>query len=144
MDKQIEDIKRSHPSQFYKRVKKLGARLGECQNSTFTLPRHSANNLTELEAAEEIAKHFSTLSKEFPPIDEDRLPERVQKKMKEPGVMEEAPVIEAFQVYENMKKRKAKTASVPGDLPPKLKKEFSVELAEPASDIFNSINRTGQ
>ena len=144
VEKQIDDIKRSNPSQFYKRVKKLGARLGECQSSTFTLPKHSSNNLTELEAAEEIAKHFSTISKEFPPIDEDRLPERVQTKVKKTGVMEEAPVIEAFQVYENMKKRKVKTSSVPGDLPPKLKKEFSVELAEPAADIFNSINRTGQ
>ena len=42
------------------------------------------------------------------------------------------------------KKRKFKLSSIPGDIPPKLKREFYVELATPVANIFNSITTAGE
>ena len=57
--------------------------------------------------------------------------------------MKNAPVIQPEEVYEKFKKRKFKRSSVPNDVPPILKREFGPELASPAADIFNSINKSG-
>ena len=46
-------------------------------------------------------------------------------------------------VFEKLKKRGFKPSSVPGDIPAKLKSEFSPELAGPVANIFNSITRSG-
>ena len=42
------------------------------------------------------------------------------------------------------KRRKKKSSVIPGDLPPRIKKEFQLEIAEPITDIFNSITHTGE
>ena len=100
-------------------------------------------NLQPDVAAERIAQHFSTISKEFPPIDAYSLPQRVKEKIFHPEVSKSAPHIEEFEVYEMFKKRGFKQSSVPGDIPSILKKEFSAEIAVPASKIFNSITKSG-
>ena len=100
-------------------------------------------NFDFVAAAEQIAQHFSAISKEYPPIDPQKLPERVQKKIFHPDVALEAPVLEDYQVYEKLKKRKMKSSSVPGDIPTKLKKEFLPEFSGPAATIFNSITKSG-
>ena len=43
-----------------------------------------------------------------------------------------------------MQERKGSTASVPGDLPPKIRKEFSPFIATIATDVFNNITQTGE
>ena len=40
-----------------------------------TLPKHLELNLEDKEATESIAKHFRTISQEFPPISSNTLPE---------------------------------------------------------------------
>ena len=73
----------------------------------------------------------------------DRLPPRVKEKLFDKNILDKAKSIEAFEVFEKFKSRKMKQSSVPGDIPPKLKKEFYVELASPVAEIFNSITRSG-
>ena len=139
----IEDLKNCNIGQFYRKIKEVGSKLGEGSDATFTLPGHLELNLNENAAAEKIAKHFSAISQEFPPINAENLPERVKNKIFQPDVSKEAPTIEEYEVYEKVRKKKLKNSTVPGDIPKKLKKEFLPELAKPASFIFNSITSTG-
>ena len=41
------------------------------------------------------------------------------------------------------KKRKNKNSITPGDLPSRIKKEFSIFIATPAANLFNTISKTG-
>ena len=68
-------------------------------------------------AAEDIAKHFSSISQEYPPIDAEALPVRVKEKIFAPNVMEKAPFLQEHEVYEKLRKRKPKNSSIPGDIP---------------------------
>ena len=62
----------------------------------------------------------------------------------DPNTTKNAKSIEPYQVYEKFKLRKFKKCSVTGDIPSELKREFLVELAAPAADIFNSITMSGE
>ena len=110
--------------QFYKKIKSVGCRQGECSNDSFSLSSHVEENLDPTAAAERIAEHFSSISKEYPPLNPLLLPDRVKSKLFHPDVEKEAPQLEEFEVYEMLKRRKLKSSSVPGDIPTKLKKEF--------------------
>ena len=144
MDEEIETLKKCDLSQFYRKIKTIGSRLDECAPPTFSLPSFNERGISPKEAAEEIAKHFSSISKEYPPLDVNTLPERVRGKILNENAMKEAPKIEPFQVYEKFLKRKNKITSVPGDMPSKIKKEFGPELASPVADIYTAINKTGE
>ena len=54
-----------------------------------------------------------------------------------------APILEEYEVYNKLKNKKIKNSIVPGDIPPKLKKEFLPEFSFPVTNIFNSITKTG-
>ena len=140
---EIEELTNCNLGRFFKKIKQIGARQGEIVNKTFQLPSHSEQNLSTNESAEIIAKHFSSISKEYPPIDAEKLPSRVKDKIFHPDVNISAPKVQDFQVYEMLKKRKIKSNSVPGDIPSILKKEFLPEIAGPAALIFNSITESG-
>ena len=136
-------MKSCNLSQFYRKIKNVGSRQGECSNNFFSLSSHVEENLDPISSAERIAEHFSTISKEYPPINPEMLPQRVKDKLFKPNVAAEAPHLEEFEVYEMLKKRKLKNSSVPGDIPSKLKKEFLPELTTPVTEIFNSISESG-
>ena len=91
----------------------------------------------------QIAKFFSCISKEYPPISSCTLPTRVQDKLDNHNVTNDIIILEEFEVYEKLKKRKLKNNSVPGDIPTKLKKEFLPEFTNPITQIFNLITSTG-
>ena len=106
-------------------------------HSTFTLPDH--NDLDINIAADKIAKHFSTISQEFPPIDAESLPQRVKKKIFHSNVTKGAPTIEEHEVYEKFKKRKLKNFTVYGDIPKK--NSFLNSLSQPPSYLTASPNQ---
>ena len=140
---EIESLKSLNIKDFFRKIKKIGAKTGEAVNETFTLSSHVEDKLSPTEAAEHIAKHFSSISKEFPPINTNSLPHRVKEKIFHPEVSKGCPFIEEYQVYENFKRGGQKSCTVPGDFPNKLKNEFAPELAGPVADIFNSITKSG-
>ena len=49
------------------------------------------------------------------------------------------PVLQDWQVYEKLRSSKKPNSLIPGDLPVKLVKEFTPELADPVSRIYNRI-----
>ena len=54
-------------------AKRIGARPGEDDSPTFTLPKHMEEDLTPEESAERIAEYFSKISQEYKPVEEDEL-----------------------------------------------------------------------
>ena len=56
---------------------------------------------------------------------------------------EPAPLFEPHQIHQKIQKMKKKTSTVPGDIDWRIIKEFSVELASPLSNIFNSCTLDG-
>ena len=69
-------MKISNPGKAYKTLKQLEARAGDNIDSLdFQLPEHE--ELTNAEAAEDIAEYFSKISQEYPPINLESLPHNV-------------------------------------------------------------------
>ena len=53
-------------------------------------------------------------------------------------------VIAAHDIWQIQQEKKKTLSAVPGELPPRLKSQFSVELCEPAEIIFNNITRSAK
>ena len=124
--------------QAYNIFKKMGAQPGECnEEGSFTLPSHV--NLTPLESANLIAEHFSKISREFPHLNQETLPDRVLDKLNQPESESKVPYIMEHDVYNKIKNANKPKSGVPGDLPRKLVSEFAPELAKPVCKIYNTI-----
>ena len=138
MKKNIESLKETNPGQAYNILKRMGAMPGESDCvSNFTLSSHE--NLTPKEAANKIADHFSKISREYPPLSLDTLPERVKKKLISPESESTIPEIRDYEVFNKIKSASKPKVGVPGDLPRRLVSEFSPELAQPMCTIFNTV-----
>ena len=53
------------------------------------------------------------------------------------------PIISELDCYQKLLKAKKPKSGVPGDLPPRIIKEFSVELAKPLETLYNKIIQSG-
>ena len=141
--KNVDSLKESNPGQAYNILKKMGAQPGECEEqSSFTLPSHS--DLTPLESAEKIAEHFSKISREFPPLNMETLPERVVQKLDNPEAESKIPIIQEHEVLARITHANKPKSGVPGDMPRKLVTEFAPELSTPTCRIFNSIVKSAR
>ena len=115
----------------------MGARSGDNDDCTFTLPGHEY--LTPFESANKFAEHFSKVSKEFTPLGVDKLPVRVQNKLESPEEDSKIPTIEEYQIFEKIKQANKPKVGVPGDVPRRIVEEFSAELCTPLRKVFQSI-----
>ena len=98
-------------------------------------------NLSDEEAAEQIAQHFAAVSQEYPPLDVSCLPSRVQTKLQSE---ESPPIVSDYEAYRKIRAAKKPRSGVPNDLPRLITQEFAPELATPVSKIINQISRTGE
>ena len=103
-------------------MKKIGARPGDEGVRGFTLPEHTEQSLTPEEAAEAIARKFSVVSKEYDPLDIHTLSNRGQNKILSESASLDAPKLSVEEVLKGFKRRKTKMSSIPGDIPPMIKK----------------------
>ena len=138
--KEVSDGKRTSLYSALRKIE-LGEHFSSCSN--FSLPSHSEENLTPLQSAEKLADYFSSISQEFEPICVDKLPLRV-KNILSSSSSQSKPVLEEWQVYARIKKSKKPNSTIPGDIPVKLVKEFSAEIAVPACRIFNRITESAE
>ena len=114
-------------------------------DSSFTLLNHIKDKLTNKESAQKIAQHFASISQEYSPIDIDKLPEHVRKRLDENGdEFGNKPFLEEFEIYKKICSTKKTKSGVPGDMPEKLVSEFAPELAKPLAKVFNKIVDTGK
>ena len=122
----VNEMKISDPGKWYRLAKKIGA-VG--QNNDGDIKVESLIEMTNEQAVEEIASHFSSIANEYNPLDTCQLP-AYQPTLPPPKVNELA-------VYKRIEKLKNTRSTLPLDLPNKLRKEFAVELAEPLTNIIN-------
>ena len=106
------------------------------------MPGHESDSLDDLQSAERIAEHFALISQEFPPLDTNLLPERVQNKLSIQSST--PPVIQDYEVFKKITSAKKPRAGVSGDLPRVIVKEFAAELATPVQSIVQNIVQSGQ
>ena len=136
----LNELRNSYPGQASSILKRLGAPPNEQETNNFSLPTHSAENLSSEQSAERIASHFASISQEFTPLDTSQLPARVQNKLKSTECPPEVSEYETFLTIRSAKKPKS---SVQHDLPRKVTMEFAPELALPVTRIINNILKSG-
>ena len=123
----VSELKESNPAKWYTMAKRLGA---ENQKKDGELSVDCLKGLNNQEAAEEVAKHFSSVSQEYLPMDTTKLPAYLPAK--------EVLSVEESEVAERLAKLKCRKSTQPIDIPSKLRKLVPCELATPLSDIINS------
>ena len=133
----VENLKVSNPARAYSILKRMGARPGELVDNKINIPDHE--NSMPVEIANKIVQHFSKISKEFPPLSAQSLPQRVLTKLKNPDCDSNIPLLDEHHVYSKIKKANKPKSGVPGDLPKKIIDEFGPELSTPILAIFNQI-----
>ena len=123
----ITELKNTEPGNWYKMAKRIGA--VDVLNSG-EISVEQLDDLNEQESAEAIASHFASISNQYSPLNTHDLPCYL------PAL--QPPQVDEYSVYKRMKKLKNTRSTFPLDIPNKLRKEFSVELAAPMTDIINT------
>ena len=137
MRTKIDALKETKPGKAFGILKSMGAQPGVCdEDTTFTLSSHQTEGLTNKQSAEKIAEYFASISSEYKPIDIETLPARVKLSL---SAKSHPPVISELECYEKIVAAKKPQSGVPGDLPSRIIKEFSVELAAPLQSLLNNI-----
>ena len=126
----------------YSALRKLESGDNKKQNS-FTLPEHADRGLTPSQSAECLAVYFSKISQEFDPINPELFPPWIKLRLAEGKDDCNKPVLEDWQVHKKLSGSKKPNFVIPGDLPVKLVKEFTPELAKPVTIIYNQITQSG-
>ena len=122
-------------------LRKLGGHPGEPSKERLELPSHS--QLTAQESAEKLADHFACISMNYEPINMSKFSPNVRAALSSSN-FSEVPVLDEYEVFKKVSKAKKPNSSVPGDIPKKILKEFTHELALPLSIILNAILKTFQ
>ena len=143
LDVEVRAMRESMPGQYYHEIKKMGFKTGECEDPGFVLPEHIEKGLSTEASAEKIADHFSQISQEFVPLNISNLPARVKDKLDSQDEGIKINIIEQYEVHEKIKHAKKTKSSVPGDIPPRIMKEFSPELSKPIAELMNKITASG-
>ena len=140
-DKQLESVRNSSVKSGYSILKKMGSKLGENITSDLNLPCHKGFSPSEV--AEDIANHFSSISNKYKPFEWNDLSDEINKKI-EDIKSEDIPQVTDFDVYKKILTAKKPKSSVPGDIPKRIIKEFSVEISNPLAIIFNKALTEGE
>jgi hypothetical protein len=122
----VTELKASNPAKWYSLAKRLGA---EQSKKNGELSVECLKGLTNQQAAEQVAEHFSKVSQEYLPLNTDKLPAYLAA----PEVLQD----DEMNVAERLFKLKCRKSTQAIDLPSKLRKQFPCELATPLPDIVN-------
>ena len=140
----IAEVAEGKRGSSYPALKKLEFGKNTEKSANFTLPGHSDENLTALQSAEKFADYFSEISQEFDPISVEKLPPWIRDELIFGKSDTAKPILSEYEVYKKLRKIKKPNSVVPGDIPVKLVKEFTPELAAPMTKIFNRITQTAE
>ena len=130
----VEDLKSSNISQWYSKLKHMSS-------VDATKDEHiQVNELRDLpssEQAELIADRFAEISNQYKPLKKDDIEMPKSDESKPP------PLFEPFEIHSRISKMKKKSSTVQGDIHWRIIQEFSVELAAPLANIFNTCTLEG-
>ena len=130
----VEDLKTSNPSQWYSKLKRMTSNE---QINCDQMNVEEISNLNNQCQAEAIADSFSSISNEYKPLESRDI--NIEGSCGTPS-----PTLEAYQVYEYLKRIKTKVSTVKDDIPATIIKEFAVELSSPLADIINCSIKRGE
>ena len=133
------EVSEGRRGSIYPILKKLSLRPGDSIHSGFQLPQQAG--LSNSQAAEIIATHFSSISQEYSPLDVSKLPPNIRAWINQ-NDHTQVPLVSVRSVETKISKAKKPKGIVPGDLPKKLVQTCKSTLAYPASIIFNQITKT--
>ena len=122
----VSDLKVTNPGKWYEMAKRIGA---VNQMTGGDIKVEALEGLNNKQGAQKIAEHFSEVSNQYLPLDNKQLPCYLP--------AQQLPQMEEYDVYMKLKKMKNTKSTLPVDIPDKLRKEFSVELAAPLTNIIN-------
>ena len=129
----IADLRKKNPSQWYSSLKRISGYDKKSENILI----QEINHLSDQEQAEKIAEYFSSIPNEYEPLktEDIKVP---------PFSQDEILQFHPSQVWFHLMKIKTNKATVKGDIPAKLIKEFAAYLAEPFTDIINASLSRGE
>ena len=130
----VQDLKTSNPGQWYSKIKRMST-LDQTKDEEVVVQQFKTE--TNQEQADIIADQFESISKLYQPLNVDDI--------EMPSTENSAPhpLFEPFEIYEKIKSMKKKTSTVPGDIPWRIITEFSVELSNPLSHLYNTAVLSG-
>ena len=123
----VSTLKSTNPGKWYCMAKKLGA-VDQMTNGDVKV--ESLQQFSNSECAQKIGEHFAKISKEYSPVDVHQLPCYLP--------AQQPPQVEEHEVYQRIKHLKKTKSTLPIDIPEKLRRACSVELASPVSNIINA------
>ena len=129
----IADLKTKNPSQWYSSLKRI---TGFDQKSEKVIIQE-IHHLSDQQQAEKIADYFSSIPNEYDELKSEdiKIPQ---------FSTDEIVKFHVSQVWLQLTKIKTNKATVRGDLPARLIKEFAAYLAEPFADVINTSLRRGE
>ena len=122
----VTDLKSINPGKWYSMARKIGAvdKLGDGDIKVEALSKFS-----NAESAQIIAEHFAAISGEYAPISAEQLPCYLPAQM--------PPQVSEHDVYARLVRLKKTRSTLPIDIPDKLRREVSLHLAAPLTNIYN-------
>ena len=130
----VADLKLANPGQCYQCLKKI---TSHDQHKSEQLNVDQINHLSDQEQAEKIADAFSSIQNEYDPLQSEdiTIPEFKES---------EIPQFHPAQVWFALSRMETNKATVPGDFPAVLIKQFAAYLTDPFTDILNTSLRRGE
>ena len=128
-EKIVEDLKTSNVGQWYSKLKRMA---GSENHRSEQVHIDELSDLSVKQQVEAIADKFAVISNMYEPLKDENIVVQEREDSKP------HPLFEPHQIHEKIRKMKKKVSNVSLDLPWKLIREFSVELAEPLCNIYNT------
>ena len=126
-------MKDAKNGQWYTKFKKM-CKYDQHKSESITV--QEIEHLSNEEQAEAIADSFSAISHRYQPIDRSQI-------TVPPFSPKSIPQFTLAQVRKCLSKIKTNKSTAPGDIPPKIIKQFSMYLGTPLADIINSSLSAG-
>ena len=132
--KSVAELKTKKPGQWYQSLKKITS-FDQQKNEQPNVAEIS--HLSDQQQAEMIAEKFASIPNEYQPLKSEDI--------SIPSFTEsEIPQFLPAQVWFALSRIKTNKATVPGDFPARLIKQFAAYLADPLTDIFNTGMKRGE
>ena len=130
----VEELKLAKPGQWYQCLKKI---TSHDQQKNQQVNVDQISHLSDQEQAEMIADAFCSIQNEYDPLQSEdiNIPEFSES---------EIPQFSPAQVWFVLSRIDTNKATVPGDFPAFLIKQFAAYLAEPFTDIVNTSVKLGE